>query len=135
LVSSKISPVFSLVAFAAIHSLTASLRFKRLVVRSLGYRAERLYLPVYSLVAVLTILPLVYKLYKNPGRVLYKVPSPWRWLMVSVQLIASIIAPKAFLDAPQRFKIRSQLSVPHTTEAGLWPISPLNNIKLNFCIL
>ncbi len=118
MVSSKITPVFSLAAFAAIHSLTASLPFKRLVVRSLGYRAERFYLPVYSLVAVLTILPLVYQLYKNPGRVLYKIPSPWRWLMVGGQLIASIIAQKAFLDAPQRFKIRSQLSVPQTREAG-----------------
>jgi protein-S-isoprenylcysteine O-methyltransferase Ste14 len=38
--------------------------------------------------------------------------------MVGGQLIASIIAPKAFLDAPQRFKIRSQLSVPQTNEAG-----------------
>jgi methanethiol S-methyltransferase len=118
LVSSKITPVFSLIAFAAIHSLTASLPFKRLVVRVLGYRADRFYLPVYSLVAVLTILPLVYQLYKNPGRVLYKIPSPVRWLMVGGQLIASIIASKAFLDAPQRFKIRSQLSVPQTHEAG-----------------
>ena len=118
MVSSKITPVFSLVAFAAIHSLTASLPFKRLVVRVLGYRADRFYLPVYSLVAVLTILPLVYQLYKNPGRVLYKIPSPWRWLMVGGQLIASIIASRAFMDAPQRFKIRSQLSVPQTHEAG-----------------
>ncbi len=118
MVSSKITPVFSLVAFAAIHSLTASLPFKRLVVRSLGYRADRFYLPVYSLVAMLTILPLAYQLYKNPGQVLYKIPSPWRWLMVGGQLIASIIAQKAFLDAPQRFKIRSQLSVPQTHEAG-----------------
>lgn len=121
MVSSKITPVFYLAAFAAIHSLTASLPFKRLVVRSLGYRADRFYLPVYSLVAVLTILPLVYQLYKNPGRVLYKIPSPWRWLMISGQLIASIITRKAFIDAPQRFKIRSQLSAPQTTEAG-----PLN---------
>ena len=81
MVSSKITPVFSLVAFAAIHSLTASLPFKRLIVRGLGSRVDRLYLPVYSLIAVLTILPLVYQLYKNPGRVLYKIPSPWRWLM------------------------------------------------------
>jgi len=118
LVSSKITPVFSLAAFAVIHSLTASLPFKRLLMRGLGSRADRLYLPVYSLVAMLTILPLVYQLYKNPGRVLYKIPSPWRWLMVGGQLIASIIAPKAFLDAPHRFKIRSQLSVPQTPEAG-----------------
>jgi protein-S-isoprenylcysteine O-methyltransferase Ste14 len=118
LVSSKITPVFSLAAFAFIHSLTASLPFKRFLVRGLGSRADRLYLPVYSLVAVLTILPLVYQLYKNPGRVLYKIPSPWRWLMVGGQLIAAIIAPRAFLDAPHRFKIRSQLSGTQVPEAG-----------------
>jgi protein-S-isoprenylcysteine O-methyltransferase Ste14 len=117
LVSSKITPVFSLVAFAVIHSLTASLPFKRLVMRVAGPRAETLYLPAYSLTAVLTILPLVYQLYKNPGRVLYKIPSPWRWLMVGGQLIAGMLAPMAFRDAPHRFKIRSQLSGPQASEA------------------
>lgn len=118
MVSSKITPVFSLAAFAVIHSLTASLPFKRLIVRGLGSKADRLYLPAYSLIAMLTILPLVYQLYKNPGRVLYKIPFPWRWLMVSGQLIAAIIVPMAFRDAPHRFKIRSQISAPQTPEAG-----------------
>ncbi len=118
LVSSKIIPVFSLTAFAIIHSLTASLPFKRLLVRGLGSRADRLYMPAYSLVAVLTISPLAYLLYKNPGRTLYRIPSPWRWLMVGGQLTAALIAPKAFQDAPHRFKIRSQLSAPQTPEAG-----------------
>ncbi len=118
LVSSKITSVFSLVAFAAIHSLTASLPFKRLVMRATGPRAEAFYLPAYSFLAVLTILPLVYQLYKNPGRVLYKIPSPWRWLMVVGQLIAGMLAPIAFLNAPHRFKIRSQLSGPQAPEAG-----------------
>ena len=118
MVSSKITPVFSLIVFAAIHSLTASLPFKRLLVRGFGFRAYRLYMPAYSLIAVLTILPLIYQLYKNPGRVLYKIPSPWRWLMVGGQLIASLIAPKAYHDAPHRFKISSQLSAPGTPEAG-----------------
>jgi protein-S-isoprenylcysteine O-methyltransferase Ste14 len=118
LVSSKITAVFSLVAFAVIHSLTASLPFKRLVMRVAGPGAEKLYLPAYSLTAVLTILPLVYQLYKNPGRVLYKIPSPWRWLMVGGQLIAGMLAPIAFRDAQHRFKIRSQLSGPQASEAG-----------------
>ena len=116
MVSSKITPVFSLVAFAAIHSLTASLPFKRLVIRVAGPGAEKLYLPVYSLTSVLTLLPLGYLLYKNPGRVLYKIPSPWRWLMVGGQLIAGILAPLAFRDAPHRFKIGSQLSGPQASE-------------------
>jgi methanethiol S-methyltransferase len=118
LVSSKITPVLSLIAFAVIHSLTASLPFKRLIMRFAGSRAETLYLPAYSLVAGLTISPLAYLLYKNPGRILYKIPSPWRWLMVGGQLIAGILAPMAFRDAPHRFKIRSQLSGPQASEAG-----------------
>lgn len=118
MVSSKINPVFSLVAFAVIHSLTASLPFKRLLIRGLGSRAEKLYLPAYSLTSVLTLLPLGYLLYKNPGRVLYKIPSPWRWLMVGGQLIAGILAPLAFRDAPHRFKIGLQLSGPQASEQG-----------------
>lgn len=118
MVSSKTTPVFSLVAFAAIHSLTASLPFKRMVMKAAGPRAEKLYLPAYSLVAVLTVLPLAYQLYKNPGRILYKIPSPWRWLMVGGQFIAGILAPLAFWNAPHRFKIRSQLSGPQASEEG-----------------
>lgn len=118
MVSSKNTAVFSLVAFAAIHSLTASLPFKRLIMKVAGPRAEKFYLPAYSLLSVLTILPLAYQLYKNPGRVLYKIPSPWRWLMVGGQLIAGFLAPVAFLNASHRFKIRSQLSGPQDSEEG-----------------
>jgi protein-S-isoprenylcysteine O-methyltransferase Ste14 len=41
--------------------------------------------------------------------------------MVGGQLIAAILAPKAFLNAPHRFKLHSQLSAPETPEA-----TPLN---------
>jgi protein-S-isoprenylcysteine O-methyltransferase Ste14 len=121
LVSSTIILVFCLVTFAIIHSLMASLPFKRLVMRVLGSRADTLYMPVFSLIALLTILPLAYLLYKNPGPFLYIIPSPWRWLMVGGQLIAAIVTPWGLLDAPHRFKIRSQLSAPKTSEA-----TPLN---------
>jgi protein-S-isoprenylcysteine O-methyltransferase Ste14 len=112
LVSSILILVFSLVAFAAIHSLIASLPFKRLLTRILGSKTDFLYLPVYSLIAVLTLMPLVYLLYKNPGPVLYIIPSPWRWIMIGIQLIASLAAPKALLDGRHRFKVLSQLAGP-----------------------
>jgi methanethiol S-methyltransferase len=121
LVLSTIILIFNLVAFAVIHSLTASLHFKRLVRRILGSKVEARYLPVYSFITLLILSPLAYLLYKFPGRILYRIPSPWRWLMVGGQLIAAILAPKAFLDAPHRFKLRSQLSAPETPEA-----TPLN---------
>lgn len=118
MVSSLIILVLSLVGFAAVHSLMASLRFKRLAVRVLGFRAEALYMHIFNIMAFLTISPLAYLLYKDPGQILYIVPSPWRWVMVSGQLIAGIITLRAFIDAPQRFKIRAQLSAPKTPEAG-----------------
>lgn len=118
MVLSIIILVFCLAGFAAIHSLMASLRFKRLAMRIFGQRVEKLYMPIFSFVALLTIAPLAYLLYKNPGEIIYIVPSPWRWMMVAGQLIAGIITLRAFTDAPQRFKIRAQLSAPNTPEAG-----------------
>lgn len=110
--------VICLVGFAAIHSLLASLPFKRFIRRSLGSQADKLYMPVYNLIAVITIIPLVYLLYKNPGEFLYIVPSPWRWFMVGGQIIVAIIGPRALRDAPHRFKLKGQLSAPNTPEAG-----------------
>ncbi|MDK2834454.1 MAG: hypothetical protein PWR29_498 [Methanolobus sp.] len=118
MVSSTLIIVASLLAFAAIHSIVASLRFKRFLRRHLGPRVDTLYMPAFSIMAVLTLLPLAYVLYKNPGPFLYIVPSPWRWLMIGGQLAAAIVAPMAFRDAPHRFRVSSQLSIPGTAEAG-----------------
>jgi methanethiol S-methyltransferase len=117
LVLSTIILIFELVLFATVHSFLASLPFKRSIVRVLDSRADILYMPLYSLIALFTLLPLAYQLYKNPGRILYKIPSPWRWLMVGGQLTVALISSKAFLDAPNRFKIRLQLSTPKNPDA------------------
>lgn len=116
--SSTIILVLSLVIFATIHSFMASLPFKRFFIKVVGPSADRLFMPLFSFIAVITLLPVVYLLYKNPGPLLYIIPSPWRWLMISGQLIAASIAPLALLHAPHRFRIRAQLSPPRTHEAG-----------------
>lgn len=118
LVSSLIVLILSLAVFAAVHSLMASLPFKRFLMRVIGPSADRLFMPLFSFIAVITLLPLAYLLYKYPGPFLYIIPSPWRWVMVGGQLIAAGVAPLALLHAPHRFKIRAQLSVPQTLEAG-----------------
>ncbi len=118
MVSSIIILVLSLLGFAAVHSLMASLRFKRFAMRVLGPRREALYMHIFNLMAFLMISPLAYLLYKNPGEIIYIVPSPWRWVMVGGQLIAGILMLRAFADAPHRFRIRAQLSAPKTPEAG-----------------
>src|ERR1035437_4898479 len=38
--------------------------------------------------------------------------------MIGGQFIAAILAPRSLLDAPNRFKIRLQLSAPNTPEAS-----------------
>ena len=118
MVSSLIIIVISLAAFAVIHSLMASLPFKRLLMRVIGPSADRLFMPLFSFITVITLLPLAYLLYKYPGPFLYIIPSPWRWVMVGGQLIAAAVAPLALLHAPHRFRIRAQLSVPQSPEAG-----------------
>jgi protein-S-isoprenylcysteine O-methyltransferase Ste14 len=110
--------IFCLLAFAAIHSILASLRFKRIIRKALGSRVDSLYMPVYNIIAVITLAPLVYLLYRNPGEILYVVPSPWFWFMAGGQVIAALVAPRALLDAPHRFRLHSQLSEPQTADAG-----------------
>ena len=68
--------------------------FKRLIVRVLGSWADILYMPVYSLIAMLTISLLVYLFYKNPVRLLYRIPSPWAgWWLVDRWLL-QLLPPK-----------------------------------------
>jgi protein-S-isoprenylcysteine O-methyltransferase Ste14 len=121
LVLSIFVTALNLVVFASIHSFMASLSFKRLIVRVLGSWADKLYIPIYSLIVVITLLPLVYLLKKYPGRLLYTIPSPWSWLMIGGQKIAFFISPKSLLDGSHRFNIRSQLSGPAAPDA-----TPLN---------
>ncbi len=109
--------VIYLACFAAIHSLMASLPFKRRAAKILGGRMDPWYPAIFSLTALVTILPLVYLVYLFPGKVLYVAPSPWRWAMVAGQVLAGLLSIRAFTDAPHRFKVPLQLAGPRSSEA------------------
>jgi protein-S-isoprenylcysteine O-methyltransferase Ste14 len=102
-----------LVGFAALHSLLASLRAKTMARRLIGSMVDPWYPMFFSVVAFITIFPLISMLIFFPGRVLYVVPSPWIWLFFLAQLLVGIGSMRAFLDAPHRFLIRAQLTGPH----------------------
>ncbi len=91
---------------------------KRFIRGRLGGRADSLYTPVYSLIAGVTLIPLAYVFLKDPGPVLYIVPSPWRYLMVAGMLAAGFVSVRGFKDAPGRFRLEGQLSSPGTMQAG-----------------
>jgi len=42
------------------------------------------------------------------------VPSPWRWLMVAGQILATRVTSSAFKDGPERFSVRAMLAPPRT---------------------
>lgn len=121
-VESALVLVVYLACFAAVHSLMASLPFKRRAAKILGSRMDPWYPAIFSASAFVMIIPLVYLVYLFPGKVLYVVPSPWRWVMVGCQILAGLLSIRAFVDAPHRFKVPLQLSGPGAAEAK--PLEP-----------
>ncbi|MDD1739786.1 MAG: isoprenylcysteine carboxylmethyltransferase family protein [Methanothrix sp.] len=106
-----------LVGFAALHSLLASLPVKNIARRHFGSRVDPWYPVFFSASAAITILPLAALLVRNPGAVIYVLPSPWIWLFFSLQLLIGLASLRAFLDAPHRFLIRAQLARPESPQA------------------
>lgn len=103
-------PVLYLIGFACLHSALASLTAKRMARKILGRRLDMIYMPLFSAIAIVTVLPLAYLLYLFPGSTLYTVPSPWRWLMIGMQAVVGLASMRAFIDAPHRFLISAQLT-------------------------
>jgi len=101
--------ILYLAAFAAAHSLMASRPFKGLMWRILGPCTDRLYMKFFSIFAAITFAPLILLILIFPGRRIYVVPSPWRWIMAAGQLLAGIGTLLAFKNAPHRFFISQQL--------------------------
>ena len=106
-----------LVGFATLHSLLASLPVKKMARRRFGSRVDPWYPVFFSASAAITILPLAALLVRNPGAVIYVLPSPWIWLSFSLQLLIGLASLRAFLDAPHRFLIRAQLARPKGPQA------------------
>ena len=65
--------IIYLIGFAALHSLMASLRAKRMARRIFGSRVDPWYSVVFIVVAVVTVLPLA------AGMILMLILNPWRF--------------------------------------------------------
>ncbi len=83
------------IAWAGVHSLLASLRVKRWARRVFGASVDRWYRAAYVLFALASFAPIPVLLLVLPDRVLYVVPSPWRWLMVLGQMAGAVGAAVA----------------------------------------
>lgn len=104
-----------LAVFAALHSTLASLPAKRFFRKKIGPRLDVWYMPAFSIIAVITVLPLVYMVVKSPGEVIYIVPWPWIGALFLLQGLVGLWSLRAFIDAPHRFLISAQLAIPGQT--------------------
>jgi protein-S-isoprenylcysteine O-methyltransferase Ste14 len=109
-----------LLAYAALHSSLASRQFKGLVWRFFGPGMDRWYVKLFGIFAAITLAPLALLFLSSPGKRLYTIISPWRWLMVAGQLMAGLATILAFTDAPHRFSISQQLHKAENPE----PLNP-----------
>jgi protein-S-isoprenylcysteine O-methyltransferase Ste14 len=118
------------VCWAVFHSLLASLRVKRLAGRIFGEAAKRWYRLGFVLTAVLTLIPLVLLLLRLPDIPLYSVAPPWRWVMMSGQLVALALLvwtvmstePLDFIGIKQVSRTRASFRTTLTTR-GLYRVS------------
>lgn len=82
--------ILAFVLWAVVHSITASRSLKRWVRRRSGQRAyDGFYRLAYNLFSVVSILPLLYLLATRvPSTRLWRMPAPWSFLFVALQIVA-----------------------------------------------
>jgi protein-S-isoprenylcysteine O-methyltransferase Ste14 len=69
------------IIWAVVHSILASLSVKSWTCNILGNGVRRWYRLFYVLMAVLTLMPLAFIYLLQPDQILYRISSPWSWLM------------------------------------------------------
>jgi protein-S-isoprenylcysteine O-methyltransferase Ste14 len=85
-------------AYAAVHSLLASLGAKAWAQQRFGPLANRWYRLAYNLFAGISGLPILILLYMLPDQPIYQIPSPWILLTASGQLIGILIIVMGILQ-------------------------------------
>jgi protein-S-isoprenylcysteine O-methyltransferase Ste14 len=82
--------LLAVVAYGVIHSLLASLQAKAQARRWFGPLADRWFRLFFNLVATLTLLPILVLPILLIDKELYRIPSPWRILSLSLQALAVV---------------------------------------------
>jgi len=81
----------TLMAFGAVHSLLASHEAKLIAQRLLGRNvATATYRLVYNVLALVTVLPALYLVFRLPDQELYRFPAPWDSIALGVQALAAL---------------------------------------------
>ena len=82
--------IFTIALWGVMHSLLASLRFKSFLLHSLGAGFMKFYRLLYNIIAIISIVPVLYLMSSLPNKSLYQVPAPWSTLMLAGQAISAL---------------------------------------------
>ncbi len=81
----------TLMAFGVVHSLLASHEAKQIAQRLLGRNvATATYRLIYNVLAVATVLPALYLVFRLPDRELYRFPAPGDAIALGLQVLAAL---------------------------------------------
>jgi len=74
-----------------VHSILASLETKGWAQRVLGATVMRYYRFAYNIFSVISFVPILWLMAVLPDRMLYQIPTPWRYLSLAGQLAAVVL--------------------------------------------
>jgi len=83
--------ILSIVLWGFVHSLVASHGFKDFLRRTFGDGFMKSYRLLYNIFAVISIAPVLYLMVVLPDKELYRIPSPWSYLMRTGQGISALL--------------------------------------------
>ncbi|HEX6269939.1 MAG TPA: isoprenylcysteine carboxylmethyltransferase family protein [Anaerolineales bacterium] len=90
--------ILAIAVWGVVHSLLASLGFKKYLRRRLGDDFMKFYRLLYNVLAVVSIIPVLYLMVVLPDNVLYQVPPPWSYLMLAGQGLSAVFLLVAVLQ-------------------------------------
>ncbi len=113
--------LLSLLLYGVIHSLLAALKTKQQVQNKLGLNNyRRFYRLFFSISAVVLFIPVLLLVALLPDQVIYRIPSPWVWLTVALQVFAvGLMVHSVMMTGAGRFLGLSQAMNPIQAEKPL----------------
>lgn len=82
--------ILTVALWGLFHSLLASVRFKDFMRRASGDSFMKFYRLFYNIFAVISFLPVLYLMITLPDTTFYRLPAPWRYLLLAGQALSLV---------------------------------------------
>jgi protein-S-isoprenylcysteine O-methyltransferase Ste14 len=90
--------ILSIIVWGIVHSVTASLGFKESLRRTFGTGFMKFYRLLYNTFSLVSFVPILYMAAVLPTQSLYRVPTPWNYLMLAGQGLSALLLLVAVLQ-------------------------------------